>query len=307
MKTDVWKSFVGQTKAKQIINFHLECFEKTGYMPNLGISSRYGSGKTEICNIIGKALGKKRICINSATVKKLDTFIENLVIPYLDKEIIYHFDEAHALSKTPVENWLLSALQPNAEHCNIIDWNGQQLVIDNRKMNFLFSTTNWEKLSNPFQNRIKKIILVDYKPAELAKIINLHTVGIDYKDNVLEDIVTTVRSTARTCVLLANDIVSYCELNNKSSFNNKDWVIFKEKLGVNILGLDENEISLMRLLSKHNTLTLSAISNSTNYDRITIQRNIEPYLVRMGLISIKQQCGRQLTSSGRKVLEAIEF
>jgi Holliday junction resolvasome RuvABC ATP-dependent DNA helicase subunit len=305
---DLFTSYIGQEQAIRLLRFQVKSFKQTGYFPPVLISSKRGDGKSYLSEIVSKELAKPRLVINASTIKNAHAFVEQIFVPHcLDRQVTLHFDESHCITKSPkLEDLLLSALSPNKNHVNIVDFEGSELVFNNNQLSWIFSTTNIEQHGLAFRNRLKHITLAQYKPLELSKIFMLHVDGTyTIEIDVLDEIISVCRDTARNCVLLADDMNNFSRVYKITDFDLFNWKSFKKTMGINVLGLNHDEINYLKMLSKHTHITLTGLASALEMDRKTCQRAVEPFLLKKGLIGIDVS-GRKLTAKGKKTLDEIE-
>lgn len=296
------KEIVGQTKLKSVVSFYLDSYQKTKIFHPIITYAQKGYGKTTINRIIGKQLNKRFIEVNGASLQKLDSFIEKIIIPYCkDQDITLFIDEVASIGPK-ISEWLLSVLQFNDNNKSIAKHNDEELEFDLRRFTFLSATTNCEKLPLPFLNRLKKLEFEQYNYNNLAEILKNHSKNIRYLENVDADISTVTRGSPRTTSLLAKDIIKYCNLYNKSSFGKKEWQDLREILGILPLGISNIELQLLKYLAERGPQTLRSIAGKLGLAVQTVSRDIELYLVSSGLVKIDVK--REITVHGRNVLNA---
>ena len=85
----------------------------------------------------------------------------------------------------------------------------------------------------------------------------------------------------------------------------RDWVDFKNKLGINALGLTPMEIKILKILSEKSLTTLTNLSAKTQMSRQSLQRDTENYLQKLNLMEIVAT-GRKITSQGKQYLESLK-
>lgn len=311
MNKDIFSEFVGQSRVKNVLRFCLDCYKTSNYFAPLCVSAKRGDGKTYLCSLVAKELKKPHILINSSTVKSVTALVDEIIMPVATGSTnggTLHFDESHFLNKGKgngsIEGFLLSCIQPAKNHINTVQYAGGTLSIDTKKISFLFSTTNLENHGQAFLNRLRKISFAPYEVSDLEKIIKNNAEGIHFSPKLVHEIATVCRDTPRTAVLMANDIVSYTEITKNKQFTFDDWAGFRKKLNINDLGLEEIEITYLRLLNKTGSLTLSTFAAALEFDRKTLQYSVEPFLIKKGLLAIRQSV-RHITPKGREVLNTI--
>ncbi|MEK6878625.1 MAG: Holliday junction DNA helicase RuvB C-terminal domain-containing protein, partial [Nanoarchaeota archaeon] len=132
-----------------------------------------------------------------------------------------------------------------------------------------------------------------------------HVDGHRINNDIIKQVVSVARGTARNCVLLADDINNFCQVYRLTNFGEDEWLDFKKTMSVNVLGLNSDEISYLKLASKHAQITLTGIASAMEQDRKSVQRAIEPFLLKLGLITV-QTGGRKITTKGLEILKKME-
>ena len=306
LKTDRFEGFIGQDRAKSVLNFVLDIHAATGYLTPITISAPKGAGKTEICKRICQNLAKKSVTINATSIDTVETLVEQVLKPHvINSDVSVHFDESHSLRNNPrVEDFMLSVIAPSKEGINRVFHNGEELVFDNSRVSWLFSTTELQKHSDPFLSRTRKIAFEPYKQSEIAQIIEANTPKIKLQTEALEKLASVSRDTPRQGVMLSKDVVSFCGMRNINYLSFQDCLEFLKRLSINSYGLDENETAYLKLLTKHGRLTLSALSNSLEFTRPMVQRSIEPFLIKKRLVTINSSL-RSITNEGRNFVASL--
>ena len=126
---------------------------------------------------------------------------------------------------------------------------------------------------------------------------------VNFKDNVIEEVATTLRGNARSAIKRALEIRAYCEVNNQSDFGLQDWNRLCDLIDIRPYGLSNTEIQVMQLLRDRGACTLQMISAVTGMSRTAIQRDAEVYLLKEGFMKIDGK--RWITDKGVKALEKI--
>lgn len=301
---------IGQEKVKRRLSFYLDGQHKTLLSPHLLFVAPRGSGKTLLAQTYASQLlnseGNKRklITINCSTLTSLKSFINDVCIPYVSgKEITILFDEASEIPSA-VRMALLTILNPNKENRNEFIYDDVTIEFDFKKVTFLFATTEAHKIFHALIDRLERIDLEEYTNDDLGMIVQKNT-DAAISDDAMGEVKKVLRGNARKATQMANHICLYLSSCNKQEFVMRDWVDFKNKLGINALGLTPMEIKILKILSEKSLTTLTNLSAKTQMSRQSLQRDTENYLQKLNLMEIAAT-GRKITAQGRQYLESLK-
>ena len=307
MNTTMFKNLIGQDQVKSQLEFFAQAQNKTGVAPFLMMSGAKGLGKTEFAKEYASDLknkdGSKRpfLEINCSTIKNANAFFEQIFLPIvMHNEITILMDEAHMLPKDLVNAFLTVF---NTEKGTYKEYHHAEQIFsfDFAKQNFIFATTEMDKLFAPFKDRLT---IVDFKPytqQEMADIIDLVCGEIEFEDGLRLEIADTTRGNARSAVKRCKEIMLYCETNNSKDFSKDDWGKMCRVLDIKALGLSNLEIEILNILKERGNCSLQMISAVTGMSRTAIQRDAEIYLLKRGLMKINGT--REITGKGLNVIE----
>jgi len=276
MITTMFNSLIGQDEVKRQLSFYAKAQNKTGVAPFLMMSGAKGLGKTEFAKEYASNLknkdGSKRpfLEINCSTIKNANAFFEQIFLPIvMHNEVTILLDEAHMLPKDLVNAFLTVF---NTEKGSYKEYHHAEQIFafDFAKQNFIFATTELDKLFAPFKDRLT---IVDFKPYtvdELSEIVDLVCGEIDFEDGLLSEIAETTRGNARSAVKRSKEVVLYCESNNKKDYAKKDWQAMSYTLGIKPLGLSNIEIEILSILKERGNCSLQMLSAVTGMSRTAI-------------------------------------
>lgn len=314
MQITAFKDVVGQDSAKRELGFHIQGYHGGGIMPNIALVAPKGLGKTYLAKKIGASLTYKNeqgkmvpkpfYEISCTTVESIEALFKDLFIKCADKHATFFFDEASEI-KRRVSMALLTILNPNPQNMTSFSVEDYTVNFDFSKQTFIFATSEGDKVYKPLLDRLKRIELQDYKLEELGVIIQKNLKGIKVANGLLMDIASTVRGNARQAQVMSNDIKTALinKSGNKDEFNENDWEATKKALGINPLGISPLEMRLMQLLKERKNMTVTALSAAMGLTMNSVRRDVEYYLLRLGLIEAGEMSRRQLTHKGQKYLE----
>ena len=220
----------------------------------------------------------------------------------MHNEITILMDEAHMLPKDLVNAFLTVF---NTEKGSYKEYHHAEQIFqfDFTKQNFIFATTELDKLFAPFKDRLT---IVDFKPytvEELAEITDLVCGEIEFEDGLITDIAETTRGNARSAVKRSKEIMLYCEAKADKDYSKKDWKSMSHTLGIKPLGLSNIEVEILSILKERGNCSLQMLSAVTGMSRTAIQKEAELYLLKRGLMKINGQ--RELSGRGANILQKI--
>lgn len=309
MITTMFNSLIGQDEVKRQLSFYAKAQNKTGVAPFLMMSGAKGLGKTEFAKEYASNLknkdGSKRpfLEVNCSTIKNANAFFEQIFLPIvMHNEITILLDEAHMLPKDLV-NAFLTVFNTEKGHYKEYHHAEQIFAFDFSKQNFIFATTELDKLFAPFKDRLTMVDFKPYTVDELSEIIDLVCGEIEFSEGLLTEIAETTRGNARSAVKRSKEIVLYCESNNKKDYTKKDWQVMSHTLGIKPLGLSNIEIEILSILKERGNCSLQMLSAVTGMSRTAIQKEAELYLLKRGLMKINGQ--REISGKGINVLQKL--
>lgn len=323
MDKELFDNIVGQPQAKSKFGFFLNSYASTRLMPNTLIAGGKGNGKTTLARAVarglilfdengkpvkkddGKGFKKKPMVeINASTVKTVKQFINGLVIPFIqDKSVTVFCDEASELPRD-VTMALLTILNPNPEKRTTFCYDEYTCEFDFRLQTFIFATSEPQQVFPPLIDRLERIDLEEYTMPDLANIVQKSIKEVKFKDNVLSDIATVLRGNARAAQKMADNVGMFLA-GKRTEFTPKDWTSMKKVLGIHPLGLTPLEITVLRYLRGSTNLSLTNLSAKTGMSRDSLQKDVELYLQKNGLMSIGTG-GREISAKGIEYLNVLD-
>jgi Holliday junction resolvasome RuvABC ATP-dependent DNA helicase subunit len=304
-----FSNLVGQEEVKRKLDFYANAQNATGKSPFIMLSGAKGLGKTQFARSYSDSLknkdGSKRpfLEINCSTIPNANSFFSQIFLPIImHNEITVFFDEAHCLPKD-LTNAFLTIFNTEMESWKEFMYKDENYSFDFEKQNYVFATTELDKIFPPLKDRLSMIDFAPYKVSELGKIISTQSkVNID--ESILDDIASTARGNARSAVKRAKEILLFIESSDFSVFNKEAWEKMKYILGIKSMGLSNIEVEILRILNERGDCTLQMLSSVTGMSRSALQRDAEIYLLRQGLLKIDGL--RKITQKGKDILKTIQ-
>ena len=330
-KKDRFDGLIGQAKAKRKLHFHLDNFDATKILPHMMFIAPKGCGKTMLAKAVGRNLysaepthrttidefgdrhtvevaagkaPKRFLEVNCSSIKSVPQFIEGLMMERINnKEVTVLFDEASELPKD-VTMFLLSALNPTANHFNTVTYDEHTFDFNFRRQTFMFATTEAHKIFHALIDRCDRIDMEEYTLNELGKIVqlNLDNEKMAAEPEVLDDIATILRGNARAAQKMANNMKNYLSRAKKKKFDAGDWAKLKHALAIMPLGLNDIEIQILKVLRERKNCSLTNLAAKIGLTTECIRRDFEMYLQKQNLMNIGTG-GRSLSKVGLDYLK----
>lgn len=300
---------IGQENVKKKLNFYLKAYNATSTCPFLNLVGAKGLGKTLFAKEFAKNLknkdGAKRpfLELNCSTIKNNEQFFEQIFIPLImNNEITILFDEAHALPKDLTMAFLTIF---NTEKTNTKDFTfeEQTFTFDFTKQTFIFATTESDKLFPPLKDRLTTVDFEQYSSDNLGEIVKLNCDGINFSDEGLKLLSSTVRGNARNAVMRSKEITLYCESENQNTFELRDFNNLVDLLGILPEGITCTEKQILQILADRGSCKLQTLSAVTGLSPTALRRDHEVYLLRRNFIQIDGE--RKITKNGRNLVKNI--
>jgi len=303
-------NLTGQEKIKSLLSFHLETHEAGKPLPHLLFTGAMGNGKTRFIREFAKEITQsgttgKYIEINSANVKSVQWFIDNVYMPHIvDRDnVVIQFDEAHELHRS-VQTWFLTLLNTEKSHIRRVNHDGTDYEFDFCKLSMNFATTDSNKLFKPLKSRMETIAIAPYSKSELMEIIQLNLPEISFEDNILEEVVDSIKPSPRAAEQMARKVENWCAIKKRKSFDSADFANLSNVADIKIHGLDNLELGILKLLDERGPMTLTEISACMAVPATALRQDHEHHLLKKGFLRLNGK--REITIKGKEVLKAIK-
>ena len=261
------KYIVGQTRLKPELSAYMEAM-KGGEPMNLMIRGQSGYGKTYLAHIIAKYVGRL-----STRVLYLGEECIELFQPAADIHIL---DEIHEVSHP-------EPLYPYMESGRYI---------------FILLTNEFGQLKEPLMNRCIIIDLEPYTDEELAVLVSRvfreHDVEVDLIQCL--EVATYARGNPRVAKVLAKRLSLFFRMEGKPLDVEELRQVLEDSFQISQGGFTNFDKQYLSFLAKTGKAGLNTISRVLMIPKGTLEREVEPFLLRKGLIRI--------TSRGRELVPA---
>lgn len=255
-----------------------------------------GTGKTTLALATANELGANILLANGGNIKNVKD-----VLPYLSRlqrgDVLF-IDEIHRVNNR-VQEALFTVMEDYR-----LDMSKGALSINFEPFTFIGATTEAGMLLRPFYDRfVHHLTLEDYSIDELCKIIvtNCKKINTTAQDSAIRAMAMRSRYTPR----IANSILQFCrdyalvKSGSKISKPNICDGVVREAMNLKKIdekGLDETDRKYIMVLERaRKPLGLNTLVATTGLSRETVENQVEPYLLKLGII--------EKTTKGRKLVK----
>ena len=299
-------NLTGQEKIKSLLSFHLETREVGKPLPHLLFTGAHGHGKTRFIREFAKEITQsgttgKYLELNSASCKGIQWFIDNVYMPHiLDRDnVILLWDEAHELPRS-VQTWFLTVLNTEKSHIRRVNHDGTDYEFDFCKLSMNFATTDSNKLFKPLKGRMETVAIAPYSKNELMEIVQLNVPEISFEDNILEEVVDSIKPSPREAEKMATKVANWCAIKKRNCFDSADFANLSKVADIKIHGLDNIELGVLKLLHERGPMTLTEISACMSIPATALRQDHEFHLLKKGFIRLNGK--REISAKGREVV-----
>lgn len=214
----------------------------------------------------------------------------------------YFIDEAHALH-SKVQNILLTAISEKVLHVPARNRKDRGYNIPLKNITWILATTDEYRLRAPLRNRMKIICRFEYYTTEdLVEVVRQRAdmLGWAYEsDEVLHLVSQRAKGTPR---LALHRNLQTCW--HVAQSYNRDIITLDDTheafyhLHIDEVGLDQLDRAYLMMLSEHEKTPLNVLSSKLSLSNLTIQRVVEPYLLKEGFITKDKSSMRMIIEKG---------
>lgn len=305
--TAPFASLIGQQNIKSKLQFAIETKEAKRPLPHFLFTASYGFGKTRFIREFAKTITNggttgKYVEINSANIKSVSWFVEKVYMPYLqDRDnVTVLCDEAHELPKS-VQTWLLTVLNTEKSHIRRVVYDDSEIEFDFLRTSIHFATTDANKLSKPLKSRMEIMTFSAYSAEDLQEIVKLNVPEIDFQENVLVDIVASIKPYPRAAEIIARKISDFCAIKGRKEFDSADFFNLSSMADIKQFGLDNVEVGILKLLDERGPMTLTEISACLSIPANALRQDHEHHLLKNGFLRLVGK--REITPKGKEAVK----
>ena len=165
-------------------------------------------------------------------------------------------------------------------------------LLDSNKYLFILLTNESGSLKEPLINRCIHYIFSPYSIDEIEQIVGSVLKYLD--SNFIKIIASRCRNNPRIALTIVKRLDTIIKIKGIPTNEDELINILDNVLNIFSNGLTQNDYTYLNALEKITTGSLDTLCYLTRIDRDTVRRDIEPYLLYLGLIKI--------TSRGRTIV-----
>jgi holliday junction DNA helicase RuvB len=291
--------FVGAQQIKDRVRVALEATWNQGngcVFPHTLALGAGGLGKTEISRIIAKENGVVLVETLGQSLRSVADLNASLLQAEGGCLLI---DECHSLS-TDIQVSLLKVLQEGMIFLPGRS-GGRVQTISLKPFCLIAATTDEWALARPLVDRFRLILRFEhYSVEDMTTLVSrrARSAGVALDDGVAEMIAARSRGTPRIGIRLLDACIRTMQAEATGTVSAATFARTCELEQLDPLGLDIIEQRYLNLLREsQSSVRLNVLASSLGLPRATLERSIEPTLIRLGLIE-KDDAGRVLTERG---------
>lgn len=297
------QDFGGQPHISQQLEIFLKAAKDRGeVLEHLLLFGPPGLGKTTLANIIANEMGGAFQTTSGPLLQKPGDLIPILVS--LDANSVLFIDEIHRMS-IQAEEILYSAMEDGYVDILLEEGETKSIRVTLEPFTLIGATTRAGMLSAPLRDRFGITFRLEYyRPEALSLVISnaAEKLSLVLPSNCALTIAKRSRGTPRIALRLLRRVRDVIEGKEQdfSSLENIDGAL--TFLGVSPTGLDEQDLSYLKLLAKQfsgGPVGIKTMATAMGEDSGTIEDTIEPYLIQEGFLQ-RTSRGRVITDIGRK-------
>jgi Holliday junction DNA helicase RuvB len=265
-----------------------------------------GVGKTLTAKSLHRELGNREL-VETNGLSMNDKFELFSVLICARADTTVFIDEAQGMN-SKAQHILLTALSEKKLYVPNSMSSTSSCTLPLANFTVILATTHEYLLQDALRNRMKIYCRFEYYSTEdLTEIVCQRADALNWKyesDRVLQVIARGAKGTPR---LALNRNLETCwyvtRSHNRNVMNLQDVQEAFHYLQIDEFGLDKLDRSYLMVLRESGRSRLSVLSSRLSLPSLTLQRVLEPYLLKEGLIIRDDSSIRVITRKGRQYLE----
>jgi len=283
------KDYIGQNALKKNLLIAIEAAKKRKEpLEHILLHGPAGLGKTTLAHIISNEMGVNIKMTSGPALEKQGDLAS--ILTNLKEFDVFFIDEIHRL-RPAIEEILYTAMEDFG--IDIIIGQGpsaRSVRLGVPHFTLIGATTKVSLLSSPLRDRFGNVFKLNfYSEDDILEIVKrtAKILNFEIEEEAAKEIAKSSRQTPRIANRLLKRIRDFAEVNNQKKITLKDAKEGLASLGIDQLGLDQQDRDLLTILiDKFNggPVGLSAIAAATSEEQATVEDVYEPFLIKLGFI-----------------------
>lgn len=281
--------YIGQSEIKENLKVFIAAAKKRRQaLDHVLFSGPPGLGKTTLANILANELGVRMHATAGPVIERQGDLAA--ILTSLEPGTILFVDEIHRMNRV-VEEVLYSAMEDFKLDLMIGQGPGARTVkLDLPRFTLVGATTRAGLLSNPLRDRFGIQGRLNFYSAEELQIIVVRSAAIlDIKitPNAAMELARRSRGTPRIANRLLRRCRDFADLQTAGVITDELVKIALEKMGIDLLGLDNVDRMILRVLIEKfdgGPAGLNTLGAAVSEEPDTLEDVYEPFLLLQGLL-----------------------